>query len=167
MVTDDVTAIVLDGESPTVLPAFPQLKLWPEAVTSLGEAPETLPLIHPLFEKRAHRVTRGFWQRPLPLRRIYILGEGAEPTIESLHPHEAALELVRHWYGARFGDGLLRVGGAAGSHFRQCATLANRVPVRRLRRHHPIRAIQELARMIEDDVNGCPSEQEARVELSA
>ena len=166
LVSDDVTAIVLGTEGPVVLPAFPQLKLWPEAATSLGKVPETLPLLHPLFEKRAHRVTRGFWQRPLPLRRIYVLDEGADPTLESLHPHVAALELVRHWYGARFGDSLLRVDGGAGTHFRQCAILANTVPVQRLRRPHPIRAILDLVRLVEDDLD-CLPRQDARVTLSA
>ena len=152
MVADDVSAIFVGRETPEVSPAFPQLKLWPEAVMSLGGAPETLARVHPLFEKRAHRVTRGFPQQPLPLRRIYVLAAGTAPTIEPLPPQEAFLELVHHWYGARFGDRLLRVQGAAASHFQQCATLVDQVPCYRLRRMRSIRGILDLADVVEDDL---------------
>jgi hypothetical protein len=167
LLTDDVTAIALDPECPTVLPGFPQLKLWPESVTLLGEAPEKLPRLHPHFEKRAHRVARGSSQQPLPLRRIYILAEGETPTIESLQPHNALLELVCHWYGSRFGDRLLQTVDAAALHFRQCATIANRVPVHRLRRPHPVKAILDLASLVEDDLAHDLLEQGASVRWSA
>src|SRR5689334_9586394 len=35
LVTDDVAAIRLTGDGPTVIPGFPQVKLWPEAATLL------------------------------------------------------------------------------------------------------------------------------------
>jgi hypothetical protein len=150
MVADDVTAIFVGRETPVVAPAFPQLKLWPEAVMSLGGAPEILARVHPLFEKRAHRVMRGFAQRPLPLRRIYVLAAGTAPTMEPLPPQEAFLELVHHWYGARFGDRLLRVNGAAASHFQQCATLVAQVECYRLRRAQSMGAILALADVVKD-----------------
>lgn len=152
IVADDVTAIAVSTECPTVFPGFPQLKLWPEAVVSLGEAPETMPRLHPLFEKRARGAIRGFSHRLLPLKRIYVLAGGPLPTIELLQPHEAVIELMRHWYGSRFRDGLLRADGAAASHLQQCATLANRVPVHRLRRPPPVRALLDLASLVEDDL---------------
>ena len=45
MVADDLTAIQMDSAYPTVLPAFAQFKLWPDAVTALGDSLETLPLL--------------------------------------------------------------------------------------------------------------------------
>ena len=153
IVADDLTAITVGAEGPTVFPGFPQLKLWPEAVVSLGGAPETMPQLHPLFEKRARQAIRGFSNKLLPLRRIYVLAEGAVPAIEPpLRPRDALLELMSHWYGSRFGDRLLQVDGAAGSHFLQCAALANSVTVRRLRRSRPLQALLDLARMVEDDL---------------
>jgi hypothetical protein len=152
MVSDDVTAIVVGGEHPIVLPGFPQFKLWPEAVESLGGLPETLPRLHPSFEKRARHVAHGFNRDHLPLRRIYVLAEGSEPAIEPLQPHEALLELLRHWYGSRFGDRLLQANGAAVTHLHQCAALANCVPIHRLRRPPPIRALFDLAGLVEDDL---------------
>ena len=152
LVADDLTAIAVSPECSTVFPGFPQLKLWPEAVASLGEAPEALPQIHPDFDKRARRAIRGFSYRRLPLRRIYLLGEGPGPTIEPLQPHEALIALMPHWYGFRFGDRLLQVGDAAASHFRQCATLANSVSVHRLIRPRQLRALGDVVSLVEGDL---------------
>jgi len=152
LVADDLTAIAVSPECSTVFPGFPQLKLWPEAVASLGEAPEALPQLHPEFDKRARRVVQGFSHQRLPLRRIYLLGEGPGPTIERLPPHEALIALMPHWYGFRFGDRLLQVGDAAASHFQQCATLANSVSVHRLVRPRQLRALGDVARLVEDDL---------------
>ncbi len=152
VVADDLTAIAVSTGCPTVFPGFPQLKLWPEAVVSMGEAPETMRRLHPLFEKRARLAIRGFPHRLLPLRRIYLLAEGPVPTIEPLRPREVLIELVRHWYGSRFGDRLLQADGAAVSHFLQCATLANSVTVHRLRRPRSVRVLPDLARLVENDL---------------
>jgi hypothetical protein len=152
LVADDLTAIAVGSEDPTVSPAFPQIKLWPEAVVSLGEAPETMPQLHPDFNKRARRAMRGFSHRPLPLRRIYLLAEGQGPRIEPLQPHEAMIGLMPHWYGFRFGDRLLRAEGAAVSHFQQCAALASTVSVRRLIRPRQLWMLRDLASFVEDDL---------------
>jgi hypothetical protein len=152
VVTDDVTAIVVSAEGCRVIPGFPQLKLWPDAVISLGKAPETMPRLHPHLEKRAHQVLEGFSHEPLPLRRIYALAEGSVACIESLSPQEALIELVRHSYGSRFGDRLLGLDGAGTAHLHQCATLANRVPIRRLRRPARVRTVLDLADLVEDDL---------------
>jgi hypothetical protein len=152
LVADDLTAIAVTPECSTVFPGFPQLKLWPEAVASLGEAPEALPQLHPEFDKRARRATQGFSHRLLPLRCIYLLQEGPRLAIEPLPPHEGLIALMPHWYGFRFGDRLLRVGAAAASHFRQCATLANNVNVRRLVRPRQLRGLSDVAQFVEDDI---------------
>lgn len=148
VVADDVTAVQVDGGSPTVLPGFPQLKLWPEAAAASGYIPEALPRLHPRLEKRAFCVTRRFSQSPLPLRRIYVLAEGTHQEVEPLRPQEALVELVRHSYTAR----LLESTGTAASHFLQCARLANRVPICRLKRPRSLAALPDLARLVEEDI---------------
>lgn len=147
-VADDVTAIDMSPGGFTVLPAFPQLKLWPEGVVSLGEAPERLPRIHPLVEKRARRATQGFSRRPCPLKRIYVLAEGPDPAIEPLRPQEALIELVRHSYGTR----LLKLDGAACLHFLQCTRLATHITICRLRRPRSLPVLSDLANLVEDDL---------------
>jgi hypothetical protein len=153
LVADDLTAIGIDQAPVTVSPAFPQIKLWPEAVAALGESPETMLQVHPRFDKRARRAARGFSSRRLPLRRIYLLAEGPGPTIEPLRPQEALLGLLANWYGLRFGNGLLEVEGAAAANFRQCASLVKRVSVRRLIRPRELSALRDLARLVEDDLD--------------
>jgi hypothetical protein len=149
MVADDITVIDLGPDCPTVFPGFPQLKLWPEAVVFLGETPETLPRLHPLFEKRARRISREFSRRPLPLRCIYVLAGGAALAIEPLHPQEALRELIRHWYGSRYGVELLRPVGLSPL-FLQCANLANRATVCRLTRPYSLPTLPDIARLVEE-----------------
>jgi hypothetical protein len=149
MVADDILALDVDDPGgATVLPGFPQLKLWPEAAASLRDVPEELPRLHPRMEKRALRDADGFPQTPLPLRRIYVLAEGAEQEIVPIEPQGAFVELVRHSYVAR----LLEETGAAALHFGQCARLVQTVPVRRLITQRSLTRLADLAQMVEQDV---------------
>jgi hypothetical protein len=152
MLADDVTAIRMDSEHPIVLPAFPQFKLWPNAVTALGENPEALPVLQPDFAKRAFRVTGCFPRGPLPLKHIYVLATGEHLEIESLRPHEALLELIRHSYAARFGKQLLQATGMA-THFKQCARLVQNARVHRFRRPASLSFIDEHASMLIGEIS--------------
>jgi hypothetical protein len=147
MLADDVTAIQMDSDCPKVLPGFPQFKLWPDAVTALGDSPERLPLLHPDFAKRALRVTAGFPHGPLPLKQVYVLATGEYLEIESLRPQEALLELIRHSYAARFGNHLLRATGIA-THFKQCTGLVQNARLYRFRRPASLSVIDEHVRML-------------------
>ncbi len=149
LISDDLCAIQSDGDNPAALPAFPQLRMWPDAVTFLKDSPETLPRINPESDKRAYPALRRFVERPIPLRRVYVLAL-AEGTaeIEVVQPQEAFSELVRHTYGAW----LLERTGATSSHFRQCAALVGSVPVCRLKRQCAFSTLPGLARLIEKDL---------------
>ena len=146
MLTDDVAAIGLPDDSSdpdaaasgakleaTVIPSFPQVKLWPDAASSLGKDAESLPRVHPRVPKVAVAVTEGFSGSPVPLERIYVLGKGPCVEIESLTRQNALGELMAHWYGSRFGPAMLQAIGTS-SFFLRCATLVNAVPTQRLRR---------------------------------
>jgi hypothetical protein len=152
LLADDLTALRIGTDGCTVVPGFPQLKLWPEAAASLGRVPAALSQLHPEFDKRACGARQGFSHQPLPLRRIYLLAEGPGPKSASLRPHEALIGLMPHWYGFRFGDRLLQVGDAAVRHFRQCATLANSISVHRLTRPRQLGALGDVARLVEEDL---------------
>lgn len=148
LVADDVVAVDLEGERGlTVFPGFPQLKLWPDTIASLGEVADTLPQLHPRLEKRAHRVANGFTHAPLSLSHIYVLDEGTNHAIEPIDKQNALVELVRHSYGVR----LLQPVNAR-SHFLQCANLANKVSIRRLKRLRSLLALPELAQMVGEDL---------------
>lgn len=155
MMADDVVALDFGGtESPIVLPGFPQFKLWPEAAaSSLGDDPETLPQLHPQVEKRARRVADRFSQRPLPLRRIYVLSEGPAPQIKPLQPQIAIVQLIANSYSARFGKQLLQ-GVEAYSHFHQCMSLAKNLPVCCLDRPRSLSLLPNVAELVEEDLAG-------------
>jgi hypothetical protein len=150
LVTDDVAAIRFDDGVPVVVPAFPQLKLWPEAAALLGEDPDQLPILHPQFDKRAWRPAPEFSQEPRRLACINVIAPGPTPAIEPLPPRDGFFELLGHWYGHRFGDGLLQ-DHPVPPHVRQCAALAGRVPVRRLHRSGGSPMLLELAALVDDD----------------
>jgi len=149
---DDVTALQLDSGRPMALPAFPQIKLWPNSIIALGDAPETLPVVHPDFAKRAIPVTAGFADAPLPLRRIYVLASGERVEIESLSPQEALVELIGHSYAARFGKELLQATGMA-THFKQCARVAENTRLYRFRRPASLSILDEHVSMLVDDLS--------------
>jgi hypothetical protein len=147
VVADDVIAVAPAAGGPVVLPGFPWLKLWPDVSRAIGEVPERLPRVHPGLEKRELRVPRGFWQAPLPLRCLYVLGEGETLEAEPLTRQQALVELLRHSYGARALHGV-----KTDSHFRQSAAVAGRVPVRRLRNRRSLATLTDVARLIEGDL---------------
>ena len=156
LVADDVAAVVIGPEGPSVLPSFPQMKLWPEAASLLGETPEHLPLLHPDFDKRGWSAARGFSSEPRRLKRIYVITPGSAPAIEPVEPRAACLELLSHWYGHRFGTGLLAASAAL--HLQQCVAVAGRVPMQRLRRAGGSSALLHLAELVDDDLArpSCP-----------
>ena len=144
LVTDDVAVLRVEEGFTTMFPGFPQLKLWPKALVSLGEDPEELSRCNPHFEKRSRPAAHKFSSTPVPVKRIYVLDKGDTPEILPLGPKEALGELVHHTYGA------LGVGSA--SHFLECARLANEVAICSLRRRKSLSQLPDLARLIEADL---------------
>lgn len=153
LISDDVVAVDLtSSEEPMVIPGYPQFKLWPDsAISSLGEAPETLVELAPKFEKRARPVTGRFAREALPLGCIFVLEFGDELSAEAISPQEAIVEMIRHSYMSRFKDKLLR-GATAKHHLGQCASLASRVPVLRLTRLNSLPSLSSIAELVEAQI---------------
>lgn len=145
MLADDVVAVDCAPAIPMVLPGFPQLKLWPEAVSALGENAEALNRLHPSYEKRARPTRESFYPAPAPLRAVYILDKGAELAIVPVASKDALIQLVSQSYAAR------SLGGpeAATRHFFQCTTLAEHVPIYRLERPADLQLVPAIAAYIE------------------
>jgi hypothetical protein len=144
---DDVAAVHVGKGRPRVLPAFPQLKLWPDTAASLGNVADGLPELYSGAVKLAQRVDRGFPQTPLPLKCIYVLAQGKTKQIEPLAPGKAFLELVRHSYWAE----LLQASGAS-SHFLQCASVSKNTMARYLRMPRSLAQLPDVVRMVEEDI---------------
>ncbi len=148
MVGDDLLPVDLAAPNAAlVVPAYPQLKLMPDAIEHLGTSSENRMKLHPDSEKRAHAPSR-FIQTPLPLARIFVLESGEADGIETLVAQQRVIELVRHSYLAR----LLETTGESAAHFRQVVELARRVPVCKLTRRRELARLDQVAEMVEAEV---------------
>ncbi|MBE9041275.1 hypothetical protein IQ235_10835 [Oscillatoriales cyanobacterium LEGE 11467] len=153
LIGDDVVALDLnDNTRPVVLPAFPQLKLWPDAVESLGGDPENLPRLVPHLEKRDRRVREGFIDRTVPLGHIFLLGKGETVEIRPLEPQRIVTYLLQNSYVTRFGSELLQAGEAA--HFLRLVRLARSISIERLLRPSQLFLLPTVARLVEERIAG-------------
>ncbi|NDJ61566.1 MAG: serine kinase [Chloroflexi bacterium] len=136
LITDDaLTMVVADDAMPLVLPAVPQIKLWPDALVSLGAVPDQLPRVYSQIEKRTQRLRGGFADGMLPLHTLYVLGFGDQPMIEPLSLQDAVKEVLVHWYfNAPPYANLGHSKPALAQHLRAGAQVAGNVTIRRLRR---------------------------------
>jgi hypothetical protein len=149
LVADDVAAIQVDTtDAPRVWPAYPQLRLLPDSLASLGG---TIGKHASSTEKRADYRVDQFTTGPLALGRIYVLAYGEENEIQPLRTAAACGEFLRHSFVA----GILKITGTAPTHFHGCARLAQDVPVARLVRRRSLAELDQLAEMIEDDIHVC------------
>jgi len=148
LVADDIVVLDREDDGLIVRPGYPQLKLWPDSVSVLGQDPNVLATIHPHIDKRAWRLTDGFSDEPLPLGCIYVLGGGDELCINPLSTKQALMHVLPHWYGAMFDGDLLGTFGLA-SHFGECTDLVKAVPAYAFQRPLDLSLLDESARMVE------------------
>lgn len=149
IVADDIVAVdVAAADGPIAHPAFPQLKLFPEAAAQLEERPEDLPRLMPDFDKRARRVVDQFPTGPVALRRIFVLQDGEHEAIEPLGAQEAFMQVVRHSYLLP----MLRASGTEAAHFHQAVRLVRSIPVQRLLRRRSIDALPAVVDIVEADL---------------
>jgi hypothetical protein len=148
-ISDDVVALdTRDARITTVLPAFPRLKLWPDAIASLGKEIESCPRLHSLVEKRNFQITPRFVEWPVPLKNIYILGLGPRLEIEAIKPQEIIHQLIGNSYITRFGKRLPKSEEAV--IFLRCAELAKNILVYRLKRPASLSGLSSLAQLVEE-----------------
>jgi hypothetical protein len=145
ILADDNAAVDLTAAPPGVLPAFPNLKLFPDVAASLGYRPSTLRPMHASQVKQAQTVASAFWPTPLPLGCIYLLDREAAPSISApLPPVQTITELVRHSAPTRWG-----VPGN-GRHLQMCAHFAKMVPIFAVRTFTRLDEIPQIASVIEE-----------------
>jgi len=151
LLSDDVVALSMeDSGRSMVLPGFPQLKLYPEAVTvSLGDDPGALRELAEGYEKLGRHVNDRFAQQALPLRSIYVLGLGPVLKISELDPQAALLTLIANSYMARFGRQLLN-GAEASLHLRYCTRLIAQANVYRLERPNSLSLLPSIGQLVEE-----------------
>jgi hypothetical protein len=147
LIADDAVAIAGPPDAPLLPPGFPRLKLWPEAASSLGVAPDQLSELYADLEKRGWAVPNGLAPEPVAPTHVYVLEVGDALAIEPLRPAEAVIELIRNAHGVMAMKGVV-----AGDQLRRTAALAEHLTVRRLVRPLALEALFEVAEAVEADV---------------
>ncbi|MCU4974876.1 hypothetical protein OB955_19335 [Halobacteria archaeon AArc-m2/3/4] len=141
LLEDDLVAVRTDGESPTVFPGVPQLRLTTDAVEALEVEHTTRPDDDGGSEKRYQYVDEV--PDPAPLKGCYLLRDGEPLSLERLAPRDQLFELVSNTYTV----GLLSDTEATPTHFQQCSTIVETTPfhvLRRPRDHHQLPSLVEL-----------------------
>jgi len=150
MLADDIAGIVIDESGRmTVLPGYPQIKIWADAAERLGVSRENLQRIRPRFEKYAMSPESGLAAIPVPLYAIYTLQtyNEADIRIEPLVGTARFAAIRQNTYRERFLDGL----GVRPAHFRMAAAVAGTERFARVSRpRHPF-MVEEIADKIEKD----------------
>lgn len=149
ILTDDVLAIQVNEQQPLVIPGFPQIKLWPDAAASFGYQTDSLPLLNSQTVKRVHRLQDGFFEQPVPLKKIYVLAGGTHPEIIPLEAKQSFGELIRHSREMQ----ALTAPEFLKEHFQQCTSIVQQVPICSLRRQRSLAALPELVKLVENDLN--------------
>jgi hypothetical protein len=148
-ITDDLLVVQYDQQGkPLVLAGYPQIKLWPDAVSMLGENPEDLPRIRPDVEKRAQTVVMPDPQMIFPLRKIFFLGVSDKTKIFPVPTQFIFSELIRELYVSHF-EILSKQISVASTLFRQSVDLARRTSCSLLVRKNDLSALPEVAKLVE------------------
>ena len=154
VLSDDIVALQEHQGSFQVMPGYPHLCLWPESVEMLYDSAEALPRLIPDWDKR--RLSLGeqgtfFESRCLPLAAIYVLserGQAPAPYVEAIRPRSALLALVTDTYANKILDKEMRA-----REFAVLGRLVTAVPVRRVYPHEDPTRLEELCKVIREDLH--------------
>jgi hypothetical protein len=150
ILSDDVAAVPVGEGTPTVQPGYPAVKLDPDAVAALAPDLDDRPAETVETPRRFHRVPGEWDPTPVPLARIYRLETGPELAVASLPAGRQCMTLVENTY-TRGAFGLSEV---PTTNFERCATVADTVPVKRLRRPRQFDALPALVDAVTTDLGG-------------
>lgn len=148
VVADEHLAISLDhAERAMVLPGSSPIKLWADALSSMGGDPSSSVPVRPGLSKyyAGSPVSPG---HALPLNQLFLLDAGDQLSVEPVSRSEAFFGVVPHLYVCRFGTQFLQATGAA-TVFQQLNTLLCRVKVSRLVRRPDLAELPDVAKLVE------------------
>lgn len=150
---DDCLALSADVRI-MAAPAYPGVRLWEDAaVHLLGESRNAIPVAQYTSKRRAlgDEIARNFPSDPLPLIRVYrpIKDENGvtSPSVESLSPREAFLEVVSVIFLLDVDDQ-----AALSRHFSFVRRIVAEVPVKRLRMPNDLSALPAVRRAVLADL---------------
>ncbi len=150
VVADDLSVVRTRDDGVSALqPAYPELRLWADAAAKVGEAVDTLPKSRAKLEKYSLCFHERFDDRPLPVRRFYVLETGNTPDfrIARLKGTEKMEVLSEHTFRKHFVNAL----GQTPAHFRHCAALASNAVFSRVTRPKGAFLLDNLVSLLEKD----------------
>lgn len=149
LLSDDVCAIKAEnGGDPHIIPGFPRLKLWADALKKLEKTREGLNRVRldQAFEKYFVPFDDGC-HRPTPVRSVFVLETTNTDKFEvvPLERGDKIDPILDNTYRPRFLEGL----GGKKEHFKQCAAVAARAAVIRITRPRKGFRLDELMDLVE------------------
>ena len=152
MLADDATGVAPDGcGRPEALPAFPRVRLCPDALDVLGRRARARDRVYEGGGKYSFPVER-FRGEPLAVRAVYVLTAHDRDGIgiEAVAPAAAFEWLCRRTYRKRY------LAAHGQHHFRTVVAVAKRVPVFRVARPSRLFRLDALADRIDEHLQGTP-----------
>lgn len=149
LVADDILAITFDNDDkPIVYPGYLHVRLSDESYTNIKDSTEILTPIRTIAGKLFCDASYGFSQKPLKLRRIYLLDKNDEIKIYNLNNQDNLLNLITHsTANYSFTD------NEQVKNLFKCSKLINNVIIKGLKVNHSFKEINNLIKLIEDDLN--------------
>ena len=150
LISDDLAVVGIDSSDQYIVySGYPQTKLWPDFVESIGINPDNLPLVNSDYTKRTRKINDYFTDKTtLPLKALYILDKGSEIEISDIKGHKCIFELVTYSYDIQ----LAKATRELPKNLSQCTQLAKKVPVKRLQRPWELKKMPDIVTAIEHDV---------------
>ncbi len=145
LLSDDVTVIRGDADRVEILPAFPRLKLWRNALDAAGIGTEGLSRVRPQLEKFDLRPQGDFALAPLALDAVLVLGEAPDATLSRLAPTAAVPAVQAHVARRPTAVAL----GHQGRLFATTARIVSTVPVYRLLRPKRFEDLPDIVTLVE------------------
>lgn len=154
LLTDDIIPLTFSKESgkPSVIPTYPQQKLWQESLTHFGhDSSNYKPLIN-RKTKFAVPVTNQFSDKPLPLAGIFELVKTKEDhiTLMPIQKLDRLQTIFNHTYRNNFIDGM----NLREWHFQSAVKAINHVDVYQLRRPGLGFSVGELVDCVLGEIGG-------------
>ncbi|WP_232242544.1 aldolase [Paenibacillus sp. GSMTC-2017] len=152
LLSDDLIAVTFDeNNTPLIMPAYPQQKIWQQTIDMLGMDAAGL---KPLFDREtkfAVPVPGSFCNKPLPLAGIFELvkTDNDAPSISPIQGLERFHTLLQH----TFRGFLIKRLGLLDWHFGTLARFANHIEMNRLYRPQSGDSLNALGELLLQSIN--------------
>jgi hypothetical protein len=146
VVADDKVLIKTEADGQlVVIPGYPHIRLWPDAVAALGLSNNDLPDLFPGISKKSRRLESEFFNKVVSLSALYVLTSADTVAIEPLRGQQAFLELAQHRYMAPAIPFL----GEDAQQFQKIGQITQHIPIYRLSRPRQFECMENVIEQLE------------------